>query len=214
MGSVHDLRVVLVGGTSSVGKSTVAQVLAERLGFDYLSTDKLGRHRGRPWATPGHEVPAHVVEHCRSLTGEQLVDALLDHYEQMWPRIEELVTSRSTAAAGLVLEGSGVWPANVARLTTPYTSAVWLSASERVVSARIHSISRYDGLTTEDRSLVDKFLARSLGYQTRMLTLVDQLALKHLDVTKPRSPEQLTDEILKTVQPLPNPPPTGPSAPH
>jgi 2-phosphoglycerate kinase len=200
MGSLDDVRVVLVGGTSNVGKSTVAQVLAGRLGFDYVSTDKLGRHPGRPWATPNHEVPAHVVEHYRSLTGEELVDALLDHYERMWPRIEELVTTRSTASAGLVLEGSGVWPANVARLTTPYTSAVWLSANERVLSARMHRISRYDDLPAQGRSLVDKFLARSLGYQTRMLAAVEQLALNQLDVTESRSPEQLTDEILDSVQ--------------
>ncbi|WP_202876069.1 hypothetical protein [Kribbella sp. VKM Ac-2566] len=203
---MHDVRVVLVGGTSNVGKSTVAQVLAARLGFDYLSTDKLGRHPGRPWATPYHEVPSHVVEHYRSLTGEELVDALLDHYERMWPRIEELVTGRSTAAAGLVLEGSGIWPANVARLTTPYTSAVWLSANERVLSARMHRTSRYDDLPAEGRYLVDKFLARSIGYQTRMLALVEQLALNRLDVTEARSPEQLADELLGSVQPLPRPP--------
>ncbi|WP_202872553.1 hypothetical protein [Kribbella soli] len=110
MGSLHDVRVVLVGGTSNVGKSTVAQVLAGRLGFDYLSTDKLGRHPGRPWATPNHEVPAHVVEHYRSFTGEQLVDALLAHYERMWPRIEELVTSRQLRRRGWCSRDPGSGP--------------------------------------------------------------------------------------------------------
>lgn len=43
---VRDVRVVLIGGTSNVGKSTVAQVVAERLGFECLSTDGLARHPG------------------------------------------------------------------------------------------------------------------------------------------------------------------------
>ena len=173
-------------------------MIARRLGFDYVSTDKLGRHPGRPWG----EVPPHVVEHYRSLTSSQLVDALLEHYQRMWPRIEELVTERATApeGAGLVLEGSGVWPANAARLTTPYTSAVWLSANERVLTARMQGVSGYADLSAEARYLVDKFLARSLGYQTRMLALVEQLALNHLDVTGLRSPEQLTNEILDSVE--------------
>ncbi|WP_202873703.1 hypothetical protein [Kribbella speibonae] len=165
-------------------------MIARRLGFDYVSTDKLGRHPGRPWGG----VPPHVVEHYRSLTSSQLVDALLEHYQRMWPRIEEL--ARTTA--GLVLEGSGVWPAYVAELTTPYTTAVWLSAHEDLLAARMHVSSGYDDLPDEDRHLVDKFLARSLAYQTRMLTLVDQLALPHLDVTVPRSPDHLADEILKS----------------
>ncbi|MET9310790.1 hypothetical protein ABZX12_03090 [Kribbella sp. NPDC003505] len=189
------MRVVLIGGTSNVGKSTVAGVLADRLGFDLVSTDQLGRHPGRPWSVTGGDVPAHVVEHYQSLTGQQLVDALLDHYDRMWPRIEELVKARSTA--GLVLEGSGVWPASVAQLTTPYTTAVWLSADEDVLAARMQKASRYDELPDESRQLVDKFLARSLGYQTRMLALVEQLALNHLDVTTPRSPEHIADELLQ-----------------
>jgi len=187
--------VVLIGGTSNVGKSTVARVLARRLGFEHVSTDQLGRHPGRPWVIGEGEVPAHVAEHYRSLTGEQLVDALLDHYELMWPRIEELVT---TPAAGLVLEGSGIWPADVARLSAPYTTAVWLSADEDVLAARMHRASGYDDLPADSRHLVDKFLARSISYQTRMLNLVAELGLHHLDVTIPRSPEQLGDEILTT----------------
>jgi hypothetical protein len=46
---MHGARVVLIGGTSNVGKSTLAQAVAERLGFEYLSTDGLARHPGRPW---------------------------------------------------------------------------------------------------------------------------------------------------------------------
>jgi shikimate kinase len=193
------VQVVLIGGTSNVGKSTVAGGLAERLGFDLVSTDQLGRHPGRPWAGAGRDVPPHVVEHYRSLTGEQLVNALLDHYDRMWPRIEELVTARPSA--GLVLEGSGVWPANVVRLTAPYTRAVWLSADEDVLASRMRRASGYDELPDGSRRLVDKFLARSLGYQTRMLALVDHLALNHLDVTTPRSPEHVADELLELTRP-------------
>jgi hypothetical protein len=158
-----------------------------------VSTDQLGRHPGRPWSTG--EVPAHVVEHYRSLTADELVDALLDHYDRMWPRIEELVAARSTA--GLVLEGSGVWPANVARLGTAYTKAVWLSADSDVLAARMRRASGYDALPDSSRRLVDKFLARSVGYQARMLGLVAQLGLFHLDVSVSRSPEELADEILR-----------------
>ncbi|WP_350277671.1 hypothetical protein [Kribbella sp. HUAS MG21] len=57
----------------------MARAVADRLGFEYVSTDKLGRHPGRPWAKPGREVPAHVAEHYRSHGSAELVDALLEH---------------------------------------------------------------------------------------------------------------------------------------
>lgn len=87
---MHDVRVVLIGGTSNVGKSTVGHAVAEKVGFDCLTTDGLARHPGRPWRTPEWEVPAHVAEHYGSLTVDELIASVLGHYDRLWPRIEEL----------------------------------------------------------------------------------------------------------------------------
>lgn len=114
---MRDVRVVLIGGTSNVGKSTVAQAVADRLGFECLSTDRLARHPGRPRRTLGREVPVHVAEHYGSLTVDELITSVLDHYERLWPRIEELIMAHAaegSARAGLVLEGSALWPVWVA----------------------------------------------------------------------------------------------------
>ncbi|WP_316959625.1 hypothetical protein [Streptomyces sp. TRM68367] len=54
---------VLIGGTSHTGTSTVARAVAGRLGFACRSTDGLVRHPGRPWRTPEHEVAPYVAEH-------------------------------------------------------------------------------------------------------------------------------------------------------
>ena len=56
---MRTVAVVLIGGTSHVGKSTVARALATSLGFRHVSTDRLARHPGRPWTT----TRPHVREH-------------------------------------------------------------------------------------------------------------------------------------------------------
>ena len=43
----RELRVILIGGSSHVGKSTLAQSLASKLGWRYISTDSLARHPGQ-----------------------------------------------------------------------------------------------------------------------------------------------------------------------
>ncbi|MFH9266170.1 hypothetical protein ACH4KN_18205 [Streptomyces sp. NPDC017546] len=135
---MRDVRVVLIGGTSNTGKSTVAEAVAERLGFEHRSTDGLARHPGRPWRTPEHEVPPHVAEHYGTLTTDELLASVLDHYERLRPRIEKLITDRAGAGApGLVLEGSALWPTWVARLTGPRTAAVWLTAVDALGPARV-----------------------------------------------------------------------------
>ncbi|MGC5535632.1 hypothetical protein [Streptomyces sp. SR-10] len=197
---MRDVRVVLIGGTSNTGKSTVAEAVAERLGFEHRSTDGLARHPGRPWRTPEHEVPAHVAEHYGTLTTDELLASVLDHYERLWPRIEELITDRARAGApGLVLEGSALLPDRVARLTVPRTAAVWLTAGESVVRDRVRAAGRYEEATDAERHLMDRFLARTGRYQTLMLDAVEALGLDRIDTGGGRTVGDLVDAVLAAV---------------
>ncbi len=57
-----EIKVLLIGGTSHVGKSTLAARLASSLGWSTRSTDQLARHPGRPWRDDASPLPADVVE--------------------------------------------------------------------------------------------------------------------------------------------------------
>ncbi|MEU5046224.1 AAA family ATPase [Streptomyces griseorubiginosus] len=195
---MRGVRVVLIGGTSNTGKSTVAGAVAERLGFEHRSTDLLARHPGRPWRTPEREVPPHVAEHYATLPVDELTDSVLAHYERLWPRIEELIAEHAEHAdsPGLVLEGSALWPERVAALAAPHTAAVWLTADETVVRARIRAGGRYDEASEQERFLMDKFLARSLRYQSLMVDVVERLGLARVDVGTDRSVSEVADAVL------------------
>ncbi|MFF8988297.1 hypothetical protein ACF08E_33590 [Streptomyces globisporus] len=190
---------VLIGGTSNVGKSTVAQVVAGKLGFECLSTDGLARHPGRPWRTPEWEVPPHVAEHYGSLSVDELITSVLGHYERLWPRIEELITAHAAedrGTTGLVLEGSALWPVRVARLQVPHTAAVWLTAHDSVVSGRVHAAGCYEAATAEEQVLMDKFLARTESYQALMIDAIDRLGLERIDAGGGQSATELADTVL------------------
>ncbi|WP_405689603.1 hypothetical protein [Streptomyces sp. NBC_01185] len=200
---MHGARVVLIGGTSNVGKSTVARAVADRLGFTCLSTDGLARHPGRPWRTPEWEVPAHVAEHYGSLTVDELITSVLDHYERLWPRVEELITSSARAdveGPGLVLEGSALWPARVAELTAPHTAAVWLVADDDLLRTRMYAAARYEQATDHERHLTDTFLARSERYQALMLDALAERDLDRVDVGGGRPVAELADAVLAAVE--------------
>ncbi|MFJ6809999.1 hypothetical protein ACIQRK_28950 [Streptomyces anulatus] len=203
---MRDVRVVLIGGTSNTGESTVAGAVAERLGFEHRSTDGLARHPGRPWRTPDHEVPPHVAEHYGTLTTDELLASVLAHYERLWPRIEELITERARAGApGLVLEGSALLPDRVARLTVPRTAAVWLTADDTVLRDRVRAAGRYEEATDAERHLMDRFLARTVRFQARMLDGVEAHGPDRVD-TGGRTVTEVADAVLAAAaaaRPLP-----------
>ncbi|WP_405509486.1 hypothetical protein OG323_26680 [Streptomyces cyaneofuscatus] len=196
---MRDVRVLLIGGTSNVGKSTVARVVAEKLGFACVSTDGLARHPGRPWRTPEREVPAHVAEHYGSLTVDELMASVLGHYDRLWPRIEELIATRTAEGhgrTGMVLEGSALWPVHAARLQAPRTAAVWLTADDSVIRARVRAAGLYDEATAEEQTLMDQFLARTERYQKLMIEAVDRLGLQRIDAGGGQSAERLAELVL------------------
>ncbi|MFB8172540.1 hypothetical protein ACFC60_31785 [Kitasatospora purpeofusca] len=190
-------RVVLIGGTSNTGKSTLGRLLADRLGFEYRTTDTLARHPGRPWPVPGWEVPPHVAEHYRTLAVEELIASVREHYARLWPRIEQLIAKG--AGAGLVLEGSALWPPEVARLTGSRVSAHWLRADEAILRARIRTAGHYPEASPDSRYLMDKFLARSVRYQELLLAELAALGSEPLDAGDGRSVEELGDAVLAAV---------------
>lgn len=160
------LRVILIGGTSHVGKSTVARVLAEQLGWEHQSTDTLARHLGRPWQTaPGREEI--VAAHYTSLTVEELVADVLRHYkDNVWPLVERIAAARVSAdrGPGLVIEGSALLPELRARLGFDNVGAAWLVTDRELLQRRIHGESGYAAKVAQERALIDKFLARTLRY--------------------------------------------------
>lgn len=183
------MRALLIGGTSNVGKSTVAEVVAARLGVEHRSTDLLARHPGRPWRTVDWEVPPHVVEHYSTLAVDELISSVLGHYERLWPRIEELART----ADGLVLEGSAIWPERVAKLTG--VRSVWLTADDATIRDRIRDGGGYANATGDERALMDKFLARSVRFQQLMLADVKRLGLRRVEVDG-RSVNEIADAVL------------------
>ena len=160
------VKLILIGGTSHVGKSTLARRLAEDLGWNYLSTDQLARHPGRPWKTGDREVPDDVAEHYNDLTTAQLMDAVLQHYRSnVWPIVDAIVRSRlnNPFDLGLVFEGSAILPEQVRASGHTRVNAVWLTAEDDLIATRVRQCSGYVDLGEPERRLVDAFLGRSLA---------------------------------------------------
>ncbi len=146
--SHRDLRVVLIGGSSHAGKSTLAQSLASHLGWSYRSADKgLAPHPGRPWQVKPREVPKHVADHYLSLSVDELITDVLRHYkDNVWPLIKDIVTSHATdlSTDRLILEGSAILAELDVTLTLNNTAAIWLTASNELFEQRIYSTSHFE----------------------------------------------------------------------
>jgi len=198
---IGEPRVFLIGGSSHAGKSTLGQSLASHLGWHYRSTDKLARHPGRPWQVKPREVPEHVADHYLSLSADELITDVLQHYRgNVWPLIQDIVSSHTTdeAHGKLVMEGSAILPELVATMNCDNVAAIWLTASNELFKRRIYSESHYETKSSRERAMIDKFLVRTHLYNERMMDTINRLGLVSIDVEKASSMDELTSMCLST----------------
>ena len=139
---------LLIGGTSHVGKSTLARHLARRENWTAASTDQLARHPGRPWTTSSKPLPPHVAEHYSTLTADKLLASVVAHYTSMLPTIVQYIDRQFAEFPSnyLALEGSALTPSNLVHMRFPNVSAIYLTADDALIKDRIQAESRYHAL--------------------------------------------------------------------
>ena len=164
-------RILLIGGTSHTGKSTLGQRVADELGWRYLSTDQLSRHPGRPWSLDDHPIPADVIEHYSTLSPSELLDAVTSHYTaNVWPIVSAIVrcTLNNPYDRPLVFEGSGILPELLDDADFALTRAYWLTAPSSLIEARVHETSKYADRSADEMRLIDAFVARASAFNARL----------------------------------------------
>lgn len=179
-------KLLLIGGASHVGKSTLAESLAAHLNWHYYSTDKLARHPGRPWQAKLSDIPKHVVEHYQLLSADELSKDVLDHYrENVWRSIEDIVTSHATdiSSENMIIEGSALLPDLVINLDIDnILASIWLTASNKFLRERIYLVSQYETKSPFEQMLIDKFWERNCLLNDRIIAAVNRFGLVSLNI--------------------------------
>ena len=169
-----------------MGKSTLSKFLAAKLGWSYIATDSLARHPGRPWANANGTVKDHVAEHYRTLSIESLLNDVLSHYRiNVLPQVKVLVDSHTSdlSTECLIIEGSALYPSFIADLVNKNSvRAIWLIGSDRTIQTRIFRESNFYNVDKDKHYLIQKFLDRTLLYNSRMQEEVKRLGFSSINV--------------------------------
>ncbi|CAN7148917.1 AAA family ATPase [Phyllobacterium sp. LjRoot231] len=187
------LKVILIGGSSNVGKSRVARALAEKIGWRCVSTDSLAKHPGRPWRQTNKKVPDHVAEHYLSLKANELLESVILHHRKMSPLVAELVrvTVNDAGLGKLVLEGSALWPFITSGHRLKEVGAVWLTASPDALRSRIYEGSGFLTANEQNRGMISRFLERTLLFDRKTAALVSEHGCRVLNVDEYKTTEEL-----------------------
>ncbi|MEL6437316.1 MAG: hypothetical protein AAFP99_11045 [Pseudomonadota bacterium] len=152
------VRVLLIFGTSHVGKTTLAKEVAAARNWDHVSTDALARFPGRPWPT----VRPAVAEYYTRLSAKAMYWFHINHHRNMWPLMQSRIDQAVATGSGLVMEGSALRPELFPASFDKRVAAIGLHASARWLRQRIEDNSDYASRKAPEQAMIDAFIERSV----------------------------------------------------
>lgn len=185
-----NVSAVLILGTSHVGKSTCAGELSDVFAWPVISTDKLGRHPGRPWTG----VPGPVTEFYLNLSDEAVYWFLRVHHENMRPVIRTVIRDARRGGC-FILEGAALRPEYLADWDVGDALIVCLHADETVLRERISAGARYSERSRETKLAIDMFIERSLRENVALVDAAKQYGLKLIDVGRSDADSSIAMQI-------------------
>ena len=182
---------LLLLGTSHVGKSTCAEAVGRAVGWPVVSTDKLGRHPGRPWTG----TPDPVIEFYLRMTDDAIHWFLLMHHENMRPVIQERIRALRVAGAGFVLEGAALRPEHLSGWEVGDALVACLYVEPRVLRERLLSASDHSRQDDRIKVAIDRFAERSLRENEALVQAAIGHGVRVVDVTDPKDADSLAEEL-------------------
>ncbi|MBZ6076472.1 hypothetical protein [Microvirga puerhi] len=182
---------LLLLGTSHVGKSTCAHDLGNATEWPVISTDKLGRHPGRPWTG----VPDAVTEFYLRLTDATIHWFLRVHHENMRPFIRETIKAAREAGRGFILEGSALRPEYLSDWEIGEALVICLHAESDALRERIEKGSAHSQQSDQTKRAIDKFVERSIRENEALVASANKQGIRLVDVTDLADLERLTHEL-------------------
>ena len=124
------------------------------------------------------------------------------HYRvNVWPIARAIVASRlhNKFDSPLLLEGSAILPELVNEISGVEVSSLWLVAPKNLLSVRIRRVSSYETRLESERSLIDTFIRRAVGFDEQLRVSLADTGLQSNQVSQGVSADQLAETVRNKV---------------
>lgn len=197
---MHHPPVIFLGGAPMVGKTTVARIIAQRLGYMCISTDDFGAAIAAV-TTPATHPAFHYMggldhhEYYISRDVDELVEDIDACHEALWPAVEIVVRHHSTWAQPAIIEGWALRPDYVAHLAGN-VAGLFLLCDDALIEQRVRANPFSEGAS--DRELmISRYLHRSIRYSAHLRERVSALRLHSIGINAEMRPEEIADGCLE-----------------
>lgn len=192
MSNRPERTIILIGGAPTVGKSTLASLVAKHFGLPWISTDQireLMRLVARPEDYPklfnasGYNAESFLTQ----FSAEQIATMEMEQGEAVWPGIKKFIEDYYSWPQGFVMEGVNILPQLVASDygELKFIKPVFLADDdEERVRTVVFSRGLWDEARTYSDSVKEKEVEWALLFSKKLKAEVKKYGYPWIEVKK------------------------------
>ena len=187
-------KVILIGGSPMVGKSTIAVSLAAKLQCQCISTDDIGEALQTTTDIDpmrGQNYLDYYADNGRT----KLIEDIIEYHKKLEPAIYRLIDIHSTWGNPLIMEGWALYPNRLKDVNSNVFSC-WLIAGDDLLENRLLMNNDFYINAREPEKVIENYLYRSQWHNKLVLEQCRAENQNHLFVNEKSTTVEIVSSIL------------------
>ena len=193
-------KVILIGGSPMVGKSTVAALVASNLMFPCVSTDDIGEALQTVSDINPMGSRDYLDYYAQSDT-QRLIDDMIEYHQKLEPAIARLIDIHSDWGNPLIMEGWALYPEPVGRINNEHVFSVWLIAEDGLLRKRMAMKKSFWQDAREPEKVIENYLYRSEWHNRKLLEQCKTEKQRYIVIGEDSTAEGIVKVILEMIKP-------------
>ena len=192
-------KVILIGGSPYIGKSTASITLASKLQYPCISTDDIGSILQT--VTDINPMKGkNYLDYYADSEKEQLIDDIVEYHKWHEKAIHTLIDVHSTWSTPLVMEGWALYPSKHAMISNDNVFSVWLIAEEGLLKERLLKDNGFYQNAKNPEKVLENYLYRSEWYNQKVWEECREGSYNHIIVKNETTREEIVETILAMIK--------------
>ena len=189
-------KVILIGGSPMVGKSTAAMALSAKLQYPCISTDDIGEIL-QTVSDINPMGDQNYLDYYAYNKKEKLIEDINKYHAAHEPAIEKLIDVHSTPWANpLIIEGYALYPTKLKEKNeNDNVFSVWLIAEDNLLKSRLIKDVNFYANAKEPQKVIENYLYRSEWHNQTILEQCKSGNRNYIFVNE----ESTTGEIISSI---------------
>ena len=190
-------KVILIGGSPMVGKTTAAVSLAAKLAYQCISTDDIGEVL-QTIADINPMRGQNYLDYYSDNEKSKLIDDIINYHKILEPAINRLIEIHSAWGRGkpMIMEGWALYPNNL-KNTNENVFTIWLVADKNLLRTRFIANESFYKNARDPEKVIENYVFRSEWHNNLILEQCKANNQVYILVKEDSSTDEIVASILK-----------------